>query len=125
MAAWSAPSARASSRPVAAPGGLTTTHRLGRPSLVRSGESSASSKPSAPVKNLMAGSYSLTTMATRPRCIAPAYGRASPGGGFHQARRRHGESSSVRSGSVLAGDGTGVRLSPAASQPQEQQDQRN
>src|SRR6516162_8285304 len=31
----------------------------------------------------------------------------------------------MRSGSVLAGDGTGVRLSPVAFQPQEQQEQRN
>src|SRR5262249_8326903 len=102
--------------PVAAPGGLTTTHRLGRPSLVRSGESSASSKPRASTKNPMAASYSLTTMATRPRCIAPAYGSASPGAGLRGA---------PRSGSVLPCDGTGVRLSPVTPQPQEQQDQRN
>ena len=65
------PSARASSRPVAAPGGRTTTHRLGRPSFVRAGESSTSSKPSASTKKLTAGSYSPTTMAIRPRCTAP------------------------------------------------------
>jgi hypothetical protein len=56
MAAWSSPSARASSRPVAAPGGRTTTHRLGRPSFVTDGESSTSSKPSALTKKLIAGS---------------------------------------------------------------------
>jgi hypothetical protein len=42
--------------PVAAPGGRTTTHRLGRPSFVRDGESSTSSKPSAFTKNPMAES---------------------------------------------------------------------
>src|SRR5215467_1098332 len=81
-AACRSPSARASSRPVAAPGGRTTTHRLGRPPLVvRAGESSTSSKPSAPTKKSIAGSYSLTTMATRSRCTAPRldqHGR-SPG----------------------------------------------
>src|SRR5262245_50165432 len=67
------PSARASSRPVAAPGGRTTTHRLGcPPPLVRAGESSTSSKPSAPVKKPIAGSYSLTTTVMRSRCTAPA-----------------------------------------------------
>jgi hypothetical protein len=45
---------------------------LGRPPFVRAGESSTSSKPSASTKKLMAGSYSLTRMAMRPRCIAPA-----------------------------------------------------
>src|SRR5580704_18015856 len=72
-AAWSSPSARASSRPVAAPGGLTTTHRLARPSLVGAGESSTSSKPSTSTKKRMAGSYSPTTIAMRPRCTPPAY----------------------------------------------------
>ena len=52
----SAPSALASSRPVPPPGGRTTTHRLGRPSLVSDGESSATSKPSTPVKNSIAAS---------------------------------------------------------------------
>src|SRR5262245_53700562 len=67
------PAARASSRPVAAPGGRTTTHRLGcPPPLVRAGESSTSSKPSAPVKKPIAGSYSLTTTVMRSRCTAPA-----------------------------------------------------
>ena len=42
------------------------------PSLVRAGESSTSSKPSTSTKKLMAGSYSLTTMAMRPRCTSPA-----------------------------------------------------
>ena len=43
------------SRPVRAPGGRTTTHRFGRPSLVViAGESSTSSNPSAPTKNSIA-----------------------------------------------------------------------
>jgi hypothetical protein len=46
---------------------------LGYPSFVKAGESSTSSKPSASTKKLIAGSYSLTTMAIRPRCTAPAY----------------------------------------------------
>ena len=45
----SGPSARASSSPVRPPGGRTTTHRFGRPSLVvRDGESSTRSKPRNP-----------------------------------------------------------------------------
>jgi hypothetical protein len=59
-------------RPVTAPGGRTTTCRLGRPSFVSDGESSTSSKPITSTKNLIAGSYSLTTTATRPRYTAPA-----------------------------------------------------
>src|SRR6266851_7569946 len=47
MAIWSSPSACARRTPVSAPGGRTTTQRLGRPSLVVAGESSASSNPSA------------------------------------------------------------------------------
>ena len=54
--AWRSPSARASSSAVAAPGGRTTTQRLGRPSLVSAGESSTSSKPSASTKKPMASS---------------------------------------------------------------------
>ena len=50
------PSTPPSSKPVPAPGGRTTTQRLGRPSFVRDGESSASSKPSVPTKKSMAGS---------------------------------------------------------------------
>jgi len=42
--------------PVSAPGGRTTTQRFGRPSLVRAGESSASSNPRASVKNAIAES---------------------------------------------------------------------
>lgn len=38
-------------RALVAPGGRTTTHRFGRPSLVRDGESSTSSKPRASTKN--------------------------------------------------------------------------
>jgi hypothetical protein len=41
------PSARARRMPVSAPGGRTTTHRLGRPSLVSDGESSTSSNSSS------------------------------------------------------------------------------
>jgi hypothetical protein len=37
--------------PVCAPGGRTTTHRFGRPSLVIAGESSTTSKPRASTKN--------------------------------------------------------------------------
>src|SRR5262245_3092095 len=51
--------------PVSAPGGRTTTHRFGRPSLVSDSESSTRSNPRTSTKNRMAGSYSATTMATR------------------------------------------------------------
>ncbi len=72
-AAWSGPSARASSSPVDAPGGRTTTQRLGRPSfVVRAGESSTRSKPSTRTKKSIAGSYSSTTTAMRLRCTAQA-----------------------------------------------------
>lgn len=55
-ARWCSPSARASGIPVWAPGGRTTTYRLGRPSLVSDGESSTRSKPSTSLKNAIAES---------------------------------------------------------------------
>jgi hypothetical protein len=55
-ATWCSPSARARRMPVCPPGGRTTTQRLGRPSFVRAGESSASSNPSARVKKAIASS---------------------------------------------------------------------
>lgn len=55
-ATWCSPSARARRMPVSAPGGRTTTQRLGRPSLVLAGESSTSSNPRARVKKAIASS---------------------------------------------------------------------
>lgn len=49
-------SAWASSSAVVAAGGRTTTHRFGRPSLVKDGESTTSSKPKTSTKNRMASS---------------------------------------------------------------------
>jgi hypothetical protein len=70
MTDWSSPSARASTKPVA-PWRPDYDPPLGMP-VVRQGQGVlTSSKPSASTKKLMAGSYSLTTMAMRPRWTAP------------------------------------------------------
>jgi hypothetical protein len=95
----------ARSKPVTAPGGRTVTHRLGRPSLVRDGESSASSNPSTSTKKLIAGSYSLTTMAMRPRCTRASMG--DPGchrlRGAPQAGVRRGHPDTPQSGMSVRG----------------------
>src|SRR5215469_15842611 len=111
-AAWSSPSARARSKPVTSPGGRTMTHRLARPSSVRDGESSTSSNPSASTKKLIAGSYSLTTIAMRPRCTRASIGDRIATG--FEARLAQGEDPR-NDGNQDAGhhDGAAVKLGAA------------
>jgi hypothetical protein len=74
----SSPSTWPSSKPGAAPSGRTITYRLGRPSFVRAGESCTNWKPGTSTNKLMAGSYSLTTIAARPRHTSAGYELPTP-----------------------------------------------